>query len=237
MNAFRIARVLAAGAAVAAGAAALLTASPGPPPASAAPCPDAEVVFARGTGEPVGVGGIGQSFVDAVRAAAPGKSVDVYAVNYLASDQFSDRMEFARSVVDGIRDAGDHVMATAANCPNTKIILGGYSQGAVVAGFTTADAVPAGVPPELVPAPMPRQVADHVAAVALFGMPSAAWMQSYGAPPVVIGPLYADKTIQLCSPGDTICDGEAGAMPNIAHMMYPVNGLVGQAATYVAHRI
>ena len=107
-------------------------------PAAAAPCPDVEVVFARGTAEAVGVGQVGQAFVDAVRAEVPTRSVDVYAVNYLASDQFSDRMEFARSVVDGIRDAGAHIQATAANCPDTKIVLGGFSQGAVVAGFTTA---------------------------------------------------------------------------------------------------
>ena len=37
-------------------------------PASAEPCPDVEAVFARGTGEPPGVGGVGQSFVDSLRA-------------------------------------------------------------------------------------------------------------------------------------------------------------------------
>ena len=38
------------------------------PSASAQPCPDVDVVFARGTGEPPGVGGIGQAFVDALRS-------------------------------------------------------------------------------------------------------------------------------------------------------------------------
>jgi len=51
------------------------------PSASAQPCPDVEVVFARGTGEPPGVGGIGQAFVDAMRSQAGAKSVDVYPVN------------------------------------------------------------------------------------------------------------------------------------------------------------
>lgn len=217
--------------------AAAMSLIPYAPAASAANCSDVEVVFARGTSEPVGVGGIGQQFVDALRAQEPDKSVTVYAVNYLASNDFNNTMEFARSVVDGIRDAGNHVMSTAANCPNTRIVLGGYSQGAVVSGFTTAAAVPAGVPADLVPEPMPAQVADHVAAMALFGMPSAAWLQSYGAPPVTIGPLYAPKTIQLCSPGDTICDGDAGGTPSIAHLMYGMNGMVQQAATFVAHRI
>ena len=52
------------------------------PLAAAAPCPDVEMVFARGTFEAPGVGGIGQSFVDAVRSKATGKSVSVYPVTY-----------------------------------------------------------------------------------------------------------------------------------------------------------
>ena len=34
-------------------------------------CPDVEVVFARGTFEPPGVGATGQAFVDALRARLP----------------------------------------------------------------------------------------------------------------------------------------------------------------------
>ncbi len=98
------------------------------PPPPAPGCPDVEVVFARGTSEPPGVGGVGQAFVDSVRAQAGPKSVNVYPVNYLASSDFGNRIEFARTVVDGVRDAGLHVEATAANCPNTKIVLGGFSQ-------------------------------------------------------------------------------------------------------------
>lgn len=206
-------------------------------PASADPCPDVEVVYARGTSEPVGVGQVGQAFVDTLRAQVPNKSVAVYPVNYPASNQFGDRMEFARTVVDGIRDAGARVQATSVNCPNTRIVLGGFSQGAVVAGFVTSAAVPDGVPAELVPAPLQPQVADHVAAVTLFGMPSAAWMQNFGAPPVVIGPLYAPKTINLCSPGDEICDGTPGGMPGLAHIMYGANGMVNQAAVFAANRL
>jgi hypothetical protein len=63
--------------------------------------------------------------------------VSVYPVNYRASTNFDDRMEFANTVVDGIRDAGPHVESRAANCPNTRIVLGDNSQGAAVAGFVT----------------------------------------------------------------------------------------------------
>ena len=87
------------------------------------------------------------------------------------------------------------------------------------------------------PAPLAPEVADHVAAVTLFGMPSATWMQSFGAPPVVVGPLYADKTITLCAPQDAICDGTPGGLPGMAHLMYAANGMVTQAATFVANRL
>ena len=210
------------------------------PSASAQPCPDVEVVFARGTGEPPGVGGIGQGFVDSLRSQAGGRSVGVYAVNYPASSDFGAGMEFARTVVDGIRDAGAHVQSMAANCPNTRMVLGGYSQGAVVAGFVTSAAVPSEVPASyvpFVPQPMPPEVADHVAAVVLLGKPSEDFMRQYGAPPIVVGPLYAAKTIELCAPGDTICSGAFGGGPTIAHALYGVNGMVNEAAAFAASRL
>ena len=61
------------------------------PVASAQPCPDVEAVFARGTGEPAGVGGIGEPFVDELRTAIGPKSLNVYPVNYEASGNFSDQ--------------------------------------------------------------------------------------------------------------------------------------------------
>lgn len=211
-----------------------------PVPASAQPCPDVEVIFARGTGEPPGVGGVGQAFVDALRADAGGRSVEVYPVNYAASSDFGGGIDFARTVVEGIRDEATHVESTAANCPNTKMVLGGFSQGAVVTGFVTAPSVPKEVPAEFlpyVPQPMPPEVANHVAAVALLGMPSNEFLTQYGAPPVTIGPLYTAKTIKLCAPDDTICNGEPAGPPNMAHIAYSVNGMVGQAADFAAQRL
>src|ERR1700689_4865613 len=118
------------------------------PVTPAQPCPDVEAVFARGTGEPPGVGGIGEPFIDALRSAVGPRSLDVYPVNYDASSNFSDRIEFAQSFLDGVKDATSHIEATAANCPKTRIVLGGYSQGAAVAGAVPSASVPAGVPAE-----------------------------------------------------------------------------------------
>lgn len=54
------------------------------PVAFADGCPDAEVTFARGTGEPPGIGRVGQAFVDSLRQQT-GMEIGVYPVNYAAS--------------------------------------------------------------------------------------------------------------------------------------------------------
>ncbi|SEH53092.1 cutinase [Mycolicibacterium rutilum] len=200
-------------------------------PSQAAPCPDVEVVFARGTFEAPGVGATGQAFVDALRAKTPGKSVDVYAVNYPAS------LDFA-TAADGVIDASNKVIATAANCPDTKVVLGGYSQGAAVAAYITEDAIPEGyVPPPGMTGPMPPSVADHVAAVALFGKPSSGFLQMIytGAPPITVGSHYTGKTLDLCIPADPVCSPTGN--DNGAHGAYLVNGMVDQAAQYAADRL
>jgi cutinase len=244
VSARQIARFL--GAAVVATWAALLGAPI--PYAFAQPCPDVEVVFARGTYEPPGVGAVGQAFVDSLGSQAGGRSVGVYGVDYAASGDFPPPgdlqagLQFVSTVINGIYDAKDHVQSMAANCPNTRMVIGGYSQGAALAGFLTSASVPAELPAEYVqyaqyiPKPMPPQVANHVAAVALFGKPSDQFLSDYGVPPIRIGPLYAPKTIQLCAPGDDVCSGVPGGQPGIAHIMYGVNGMTNDAATFaVSH--
>jgi cutinase len=206
-----------------------------PPTAAAAPCPDVEVVFARGSGEPPGVGGVGGAFVDALRSDIGARSLGVYAVNYQASTDFGNS-DFPLTVIEGIRDAGNHIQSMASSCPNTREVLGGYSQGAAVAGYVTSAAVPPGVPAAAVPQPLPPATANHVAAVALFGTPSPEFLSQYGAPQIAIGPLYQPKTIQLCADGDTICAG-GGTTPTFAHTAYPVNGMTSQAAEFAASRL
>ncbi len=201
------------------------------PSASAEPCPDIEVVFARGTFEPPGVGDTGQAFADALRSKVGGKSVDVYPVNYPASLDFS-------TAAAGIIDATNKVRDVAANCPSTKMVLGGYSQGAAVIAYTTEDALPNGytMPPGIT-GPMAPEVAKHVAAVALFGKPSSGFLQMIytGAPPITVGHLYSGKTTDMCIPDDPICSPTGN--DNGAHTLYPVNGMAGQAADYAAHRL
>jgi cutinase len=194
-------------------------------------CPSVEVVFARGTFEAPGVGATGQAFVDALTARLPGKTVEAYGVDYPASLAFGQ-------AADGIVDASNKVEAIAASCPTTKIVLGGYSQGAAVAGFTTADAVPAGFAlPAGLTGPMPAAIASHVAAVVLFGTPDAWFLNlvDHDAPPITIGQLYTAKTLELCATGDPICF--PGGLDRSAHSSYKTNGMADQAADFAAHQL
>ncbi|HZC50929.1 MAG TPA: cutinase family protein [Mycobacterium sp.] len=200
--------------------------------ASAAPCPDVEVTFARGTTEPPGVGGVGQEFIDSLRSQVGGRSVGVYPVNYPATE------DFAPSASAGASDASAHVESMAASCPNTKLVLGGYSQGAMVIDLITiAQAPVAG----FVPSSLPQDVADHVAAVAVFGNPTDRYL---GGPISAISPWYGHKAIDLCAPGDPICTpGGALAIPthdemfSAAHLSYKQSGMPSQAATFVASHL
>ena len=200
--------------------------------ASAAPCPDVEVTFARGTAEPPGVGGVGQAFLDSLRSQVGGRSVGVYPVNYPAAD------DIAPSVNAGANDAHAHVRSMVADCPNTKLVLGGYSQGAgVIDQITIARAPVAGLIPDILTA----DEADHVAAVATFGNPSGRFL---GAPITELSPWYGAKAVDLCAPGDPVCaPGALLTLPSHdemfspAHLSYKQSGMPSQAATFVASHL
>ena len=186
-------------------------------PRATASCPDVEVVFARGTDEPPGVGRVGQAFVSSLRQQTR-KSVGAYGVNYPANKDFL-------AATNGANDASNHVQQMANNCPNTRLVLGGYSQGAAVIDIVTA----APLPGLGFHQPLPGDAADHVAAVALFGNPSA----RAGGLMSALTPNFDGKTIDLCNTGDPICSN--GNQWN-AHLGY-VPGLTNQAAHFVAGRI
>jgi cutinase len=226
MTARHISRYLGSAAVAAAGLSASVLA-PALPLASAE-CPDVQVVFARGTGEPPGLGATGEAFVDDLRSRVGGKSLDVYPVNYPASNDWNTGL-------DGIRDAGAHVVSMAHDCPNTKMVLGGYSQGAAVMGFVTSAAVPDGVDPATVPKPLDPSVANHVSSVVLFGMPNVRAMNFLNEPPVAIGPLYQPKTIKVCAPEDPVC---SDGMNFAAHNTYAADEqMIDKGAEFAAGRL
>ncbi|HEV7421279.1 MAG TPA: cutinase family protein [Mycobacterium sp.] len=194
----------------------------GVPSASAAACPDVEVVFARGRLEPAGAGQIGNDFVSTLRQKT-GKNVNLYAVRYPADNEIDV----------GANDMSQHVQSTAANCPDTRIVLGGYSLGAAVTDVVLA------LPFSFFgfKQPLPSDMDQHIAAVALFGNGSA-WAGPIGA----FNPVYRERTIEQCHGADPICNP---ADPNTwennwsDHLAkaYLSSGMVNEAADFAAGRL
>lgn len=216
----RLARFLSVGAATAVF---LSGANVHAPVAAAASCPDVEVVFARGTSDKAGFGLIGKAFIDSLKWKLLGKKISTYAVDYPAS------WNFPKSTSEGAQDANRHVQQVAGLCPATKIVLGGMSQGSAVIDLITIGNRRIWF---FTPAPLPDAMVDHVAAVAVFGNPSRD-RPSLG-PLTEISPQYGHKAIDLCATGDPYCS--EGNNP-FAHYSYLWNGMVNEAATFVARKV
>ena len=194
------------------------------PSAVADPCSDVEVVFARGTGEPPGLGRVGQSFIDALTPRLGGRTVGTFAVNYPAS------INFLTTAV-GANDAAGHISEMANRCPGTREVLGGFSQGAAVVSML-AGVAPVGSTVGSIGSapPLPPELAANVSAVAVFGNPGA----RFGTPLSTTG-LFAGRAIDLCNPDDPICSPTGNS--RAAHNGYEFPPSNEQAADFVAGQL
>ncbi|MGH3563557.1 MAG: cutinase family protein [Mycobacterium sp.] len=192
-------------------------------PAAAASCPQVEVVFARGRLESPGTGVLGNAFINALRSKAGGKSIGVYAVKYPADTE----------VDVGANDMSQHIQYMVNNCPNTRLVLGGYSLGAAVTDVVLAVPISAfGFD-----SPLPAGTDQRIAAVALFGNGS-----QWAGPITNFNPIYNERTIELCHGADPVCNP---ADPNTWQNNWPQHlasayiraGMADQAADFVASRL
>lgn len=202
-------------------AAGLLAAPAATPVASADDCPDVEVIFARGTNEPPGLGRVGDAFVDSLRQQTGGLNILPYGVNYAAS-----KLQLHGG--DGANDTIDRVKKSVEKCPSTKIVLGGYSQGASVMDIV------AGVPIGGINwgNSLPPQYADNIAAVATFGDVAD---RAGGTLPSQ-SKLLGSKAIDLCNPNDPICHAGPGNEWS-GHTEGYVPVYTTQAAAFVASKL
>ena len=194
---------------------------PNAPLASADDCADAEVIFARGTDEPVGMGRVGDAFVDSLRKQTNGLNIDTYAVNYKAS-----KLQLHGG--DGANDVISHIKSTVSSCPDTKIILGGYSQGASVIDIV------AGVPVGGIPwgSSLPPEYVKNIAAVATFGNVATRTNQALPTTSALLGA----KAIDMCNPADPICHAGPGN-EWAGHTQGYVPGYTDQAAAFAAAKL
>ena len=144
-----------------------------------------------------------------------------FAVNYPASINFL-------TTASGASDAAGQVAMMADQCPYSRLVLGGFSQGAAVVAML------AGVPPlgntigSIGSAPpLSPDLADRISAAAVFGNPSA----RFGAPLSTTG-LFAGRAIDICNPDDPICSPTGSS--RAAHNGYEFPPDNEQAAGFVA---
>jgi cutinase len=190
-------------------------------------CSPVRIFVARGTFElpetsPLGTGG----FVSAFQLRVPGTSR--YDVQYRAD------LDYVLAPMQGANNLTSHIKKRAAQCPNEKYVLTGYSKGAMV----VVDAM----------SMIPAAIEQRVKAVVLYGNPfhdprSKANAPGIGnnspnagglVPGVNIPMKWRDKTRDYCNTGDPIC----GAGVNIlAHLAYPADDMAAAnwAADQVAH--
>jgi cutinase len=179
--------------------------TPGLLPRAAADCPDVEVVFGRGQGEAPGMGAVGDAFVTALQQRS-GRPIASDAVNYPAANL---------DIAPGVADMTGHIESVAANCPNTRFILGGYSLGAAVTFQVLNNGLSPGID-------------QRVIGVATFGNASRALKL-----PTTVPPEYAGKTLDECNPGDPACSG-LPFWPAHNQMFYIAGGPVIRAADAAA---
>ncbi|WP_445170504.1 cutinase family protein [Mycolicibacterium sp. Dal123E01] len=205
------------------GQSALPVGAPTPVPvASAAGCPDVEVIFARGRLESPGAGVIGNAFVSALKSRVR-KNIGVYAVKYPADNQ----------VDIGANDISQRVIYNINNCPNTRLVLGGYSLGAAATDMALALPIPIMGFKTL----LPPDAGSHIAAVAQFGN-GTQWL----GPITNFSPEYQDRTIELCHGADPICnpadpDTWETNWPDHLAAAYQKAGMIDQAADFVAGKL
>lgn len=92
---------------------------------------------------------------------------------------------------DGGSDMATLVKTALKNCPNTKVVLGGYSEGAMVVHNAASSLT-----------------ADQVAAAVLFGDPLKAES---------VGKLSSSDVKEFCATGDPVC---LNGVNVIAHLSY-----------------
>ncbi|PYI00523.1 cutinase-domain-containing protein [Aspergillus sclerotiicarbonarius CBS 121057] len=149
-------------------------------------CKKLTFIFARGTTEMGNMGSVVGPEVASQLASLTGNQVTVQGVNYPAD--WEGNMSLGSS---GGPTMASYVKEALQQCPNTKVVLGGYSQGSMVV-HNAANSLSAG----------------QLSGAVLFGDPLK--MTS-------VGKLSSSKVKEFCASGDPVCENGFNVM---AHLSY-----------------
>lgn len=152
-------------------------------------CQELTFIFARGTTEMGNMGSVVGPPVANQLASLTGNKVTVQGVDYPA-----DAAGNAMMGASGGPKMAELIQQAKKQCPDTKVVLGGYSQGAMVVHNAAS-----------------KVSADAISGAVLFGDPFK--MQG-------VGKLDTSKVKEFCALGDPVCENGVNVM---AHLTYGSN--------------
>ncbi|RKF64277.1 Cutinase [Erysiphe neolycopersici] len=173
------------------------------------PCKPVTVIFARGTGESGNVGGRnspGPALFSEMRMMMGSQNVAIQGVDYRA-DIFG---YLKGGDPEGSKKYYNLTEQAASQCPDTKIVLTGYSQGAQLAHNAARW--------------YSLNTTQRISAAVMFGDPYAE---------DTLGFLPSTKVLNVCHNQDVICDGVTGGAAQ--HLTYAKDA--SEAARFIMTRI
>jgi Cutinase len=229
-------------------------------------CPDVHWIGAAGSGERGAEatinGGMGRVVYQSFNALkqlveGDGRTITAEAVDYPATavpedGGMLDWANFMSSVDAGAAALGGQYASFAARCPSTKVVLAGYSQGAMVVHRNLhALAASPNLAASLLIADGDRLPEDptvnigSVTSVPGRGKGVAQDWPILAHTPAALPPALGSKTISVCDLGDAVCDydeesedSESLMATAVAiHTSYDVSTNGGQAWTSLLHQL
>lgn len=200
-------------------------------------CADVAIITARASTEAPGEGITGALVTQIINSSK--QNVSRASVNYPAT-----LTNYNSSSLQGINALKSQLTTEVQNCPNEKIVLLGYSQGAHV----VLDVLGGGQGGSLgtATAPIASNISSHVTAVATFGDPRHVTRQAFDLGTSNTNGLFPRSTTQLnalsgfapkieafCDANDEFCS--SGTSLNV-HLTY-LNRYQNQAASFVLGKI
>ncbi|QDS77557.1 hypothetical protein FKW77_001236 [Venturia effusa] len=180
--------------------------------AGAGGCKKIAFIFARGSTEGGTMGAsVGPAFQRALEAKFPGQ-VKTMGVKYPASIQGAFTGAMNPSQAEGSKDMAAKAKEIMSSCPDSKIVLAGYSQGAEQ------------VHGALQKANLGQEGAKIVAAIT-YGDPIH-FSKALGG----WGCLPEARTKVFCNTGDGVCGGAFAI--SMAHLSYTTNGDIAKGAAF-----
>lgn len=175
-------------------------------------CRPVIMFFARGSTEIGNMGTVcGPPTANGLKRALGASNIAVEGVDYAAL--VSTNLLPGGADLLGIREMKDLIGRAVSRCPNSQIVVGGYSQGAALTHRAVED--------------LPAAQKNRIAAAFTFG--DTKNQQDRGQIPN----FPREKTLIICNPGDAVCSGLLTILP--AHLTYGTRA--DEAVDFVVSRL